>query len=87
MLFLMDIAMPRLDGAIKRRNGFASSQGQTHDSYCALTGWAATTGPAAPQEAGFDAHLTKPVNYDAIMTLLTNLSNSPTDAASHGLPN
>ena len=52
----------------------------------ALTGWGQQQDRRRTQEAGFDAHLTKPVNYDAIMTLLTNLTNPAAVAASQSLP-
>ena len=83
---LMDIAMPRLDGYQAAKRIRQQPWGK-HMILIALTGWGQQQDRRRTQEAGFDAHLTKPVNYDAIMTLLTNLANSPTDVVSHGLPN
>jgi len=83
---LMDIAMPRLDGYQAAKRIRQQPWGK-HMILIALTGWGQQQDRRRTQEAGFDAHLTKPVNYDAIMTLLTDLANSPTDVVSHGLPN
>ena len=82
---LMDIAMPRLDGYQAARRIRQQPWGKQM-ILIALTGWGQQQDRRRTQEAGFDAHLTKPVNYEAIMTLLTNLSNSPTDPVGHGLP-
>jgi len=82
----MDIAMPRVDGYQAAKRIRQQPWGK-HMILIALTGWGQQQDRRRTQEAGFDAHLTKPVNYDAIMTLLTDLANSPTDVVSHGLPN
>jgi CheY-like chemotaxis protein len=81
----MDIAMPRLDGYQAAQRIRQQPWGKQM-ILIALTGWGQQQDRRRTQEAGFDAHLTKPVNYEAIMTLLTNLSNSPTDPVGHGLP-
>jgi len=39
----------------------------------ALTGWGQQQDRQRTQDAGFDAHLTKPVNFSAIMELLARL--------------
>jgi CheY-like chemotaxis protein len=82
---LMDIAMPKLDGyeAAKQIRQQPWGKGMV---LIALTGWGQQQDRRRTQEAGFDAHLTKPVNYEAIMAVLANLSNSDPDTASHGLP-
>ena len=82
---LMDIAMPRLDGYQAAKRIRQQPWGK-HMILIALTGWGQQQDRRRTQEAGFDAHLTKPVNYDAIMTLLTNLTNSASVAASQSLP-
>jgi CheY-like chemotaxis protein len=81
----MDIAMPRLDGYQAAKRIRQQPWGK-HMILIALTGWGQQQDRRRTQEAGFDAHLTKPVNYDAIMTLLTNLTNSASVAASQSLP-
>jgi len=82
---LMDIAMPRLDGYEAARRIRMQPWGK-HMILIALTGWGQQQDRRRTLEAGFDAHLTKPVNYDAITTLLTNLINSTGVAASQSLP-
>jgi signal transduction histidine kinase/ActR/RegA family two-component response regulator len=83
---LMDIAMPRLDGYQAAKRIRQQPWGKQM-ILIALTGWGQQQDRRRTQEAGFDAHLTKPVNYEAIVTLLTNLANSSSDAVGHGLPN
>ena len=39
----------------------------------ALTGWGQESDRRRTREAGFDAHLVKPVNYDELLQLLTAL--------------
>jgi CheY-like chemotaxis protein len=51
----------------------------------ALTGWGQQQDRRRTQEAGFDAHLTKPVNYDAIMDLLKKLPSTTLTAANQQL--
>ncbi len=84
-IVLMDIAMPRLDGYQAAKQIRQQPWGKQM-ILIALTGWGQQQDRRRTQEAGFDAHLTKPVNYAAIMDLLSTLSNAPTVAASHGLP-
>lgn len=84
-IVLMDIAMPRLDGYQAAKRIRQQPWGKQM-ILIALTGWGQLQDRRRTQEAGFDAHLTKPVNYAAIMDLLSTLSNAPTDAAGHGLP-
>lgn len=85
-IVLMDIAMPRLDGYQAAKRIRQQPWGKQM-VLIALTGWGQQQDRRRTQEAGFDAHLTKPINYDTIMSVLANLSNSPNHAASHGLPN
>ena len=83
---LMDIAMPRLDGYQAAKRIRQQPWGKQM-ILIALTGWGQQQDRRRTQEAGFDAHLTKPVNYEAIITLLTNLASSSSDSADRGLPN
>jgi signal transduction histidine kinase/ActR/RegA family two-component response regulator len=82
---LMDIAMPKLDGYEAAKQIRQQPWGKEM-VLIALTGWGQQQDRRRTQDAGFDAHLTKPVNYEAIMTVLANLSNSASSTASHGLP-
>jgi len=84
-IVLMDIAMPKLDGYQAAQRIRQQPWGKQM-ILIALTGWGQPQDRRRTQEAGFDAHLTKPVNYDAIMTLLSNLSNPTVVTASQSLP-
>jgi len=82
---VLDIAMPKLDGYEAARKIREQPWGK-HMVLIALTGWGQQQDRRRTQEAGFDAHLTKPVNYEAIMELLANLPTHPIVEMSHGLP-
>ena len=66
---LLDIGMPRLDGyeVARRIRMLEGSQGIM---LVALTGWGQESDRRRAQEAGFDAHLTKPVDLDRLGQLL-----------------
>ena len=42
----------------------------------ALTGYGSQTDVASALDAGFDLHITKPVDFDALTAILARLSNS-----------
>jgi len=79
-ILVLDIAMPKLNGYEAARKIRAQPWGK-HMILIALTGWGQQQDRRRTQEAGFDAHLTKPVNYNAIMNLLAKFS-IPSDASS-----
>jgi CheY-like chemotaxis protein len=66
---LLDIGMPKLNGyevAAKIR-----AQPWGHElTLIALTGWGQSQDRRRASEAGFDHHLTKPVEFDAVLSLL-----------------
>jgi signal transduction histidine kinase/ActR/RegA family two-component response regulator len=66
---LLDIGMPRLNGydLARRLRGQAWGQGLV---LIALTGWGQEDDRRRTQEAGFDHHLVKPVDPDALQELL-----------------
>ncbi|MEA2659187.1 MAG: hypothetical protein QOF64_1783, partial [Candidatus Binatota bacterium] len=74
-VIVLDIAMPKLNGYEVARKIREQSWGEDM-VLIALTGWGQKQDRQRTQEAGFDAHLTKPVNYDAIMEILVKLSTS-----------
>src|SRR5262245_37003888 len=78
---VLDIAMPKLNGYEAARKIRAQPWGKQM-VLIALTGWGQKQDRRRTQDAGFDAHLTKPVNFTAIMDLLRKLSANSTGAAS-----
>jgi hypothetical protein len=67
MVFL-DLAMPGLDGYATRKR-FAEA-GLQQCYFVAMTGFGNADDKRRTREAGFDAHLTKPVELDALVHLL-----------------
>ncbi|MGZ8488774.1 MAG: hybrid sensor histidine kinase/response regulator, partial [Candidatus Binatia bacterium] len=84
-IILMDLAMPRLDG-YQAANRIRQQPWGKSMILIALTGWGQQQDRRRTQEAGFDAHLTKPVNYGAIVSLLTRLTPPAATSESHALP-
>jgi PAS domain S-box-containing protein len=76
---VLDIAMPKLNGYEAARKIREQPWGKQM-ILIALTGWGQQQDRRRTQDAGFDAHLTKPVNYSAIMNLLAKLPVPPTTA-------
>jgi CheY-like chemotaxis protein len=66
---LLDIGMPRLNGydLARRLRGQAWGRGMV---LIALTGWGQEDDRRRTREAGFDRHLVKPVDPDALQELL-----------------
>jgi CheY-like chemotaxis protein len=69
---VLDIGMPELNGfelaAAIRREPWAR-----HTRLIALTGWGKDQDKQQAMEAGFDEHLTKPVNPEKLKALLSTL--------------
>jgi len=66
---LLDLGMPRLNGfeACRRIRAEAWAEDAL---LVAVTGWGQDADRQRSREAGFDAHLVKPVNYDELEDLL-----------------
>jgi signal transduction histidine kinase/CheY-like chemotaxis protein len=79
-IVVLDIAMPKLNGYETARKIREQPWGKNL-ILIALTGWGQPEDRQRTQAAGFDAHLTKPVNYDGIMEILAKLSAGPTRTA------
>ena len=72
---LLDIGLPKLNGygACRKIREQPSGKGIV---LIALTGWGQDEDRGKSQAAGFDAHMVKPVDYDALMKLLAELRPS-----------
>ncbi len=73
---LLDIGMPRLNGydACRRIRAEGWGSGMV---LIALTGWGQEEDRSRSAEAGFDGHLTKPVDLTALLQLLNSRSKMP----------
>jgi CheY-like chemotaxis protein len=79
-VILMDIGMPRF-------NGFQAAQRIRAQPWAdrvvliAITGWARDEDKRCSKEAGFDAHLTKPIDLELLFRLLSAMNQPPSAAA------
>ena len=80
-LVLLDIGLPKLGGYDVARRIRETSFGK-EVTLVAVTGWGQETDRDRAEEAGFDRHLTKPMNLETLKDLLENLV--PPDAALEG---
>ncbi|HLA10589.1 MAG TPA: PAS domain S-box protein [Pyrinomonadaceae bacterium] len=71
---LLDIGLPKLSGHDVCRRVRQQTWGKDI-VVIALTGWGQEEDRRMSQEAGFDGHLVKPVNYDELLELLGSLPN------------
>jgi CheY-like chemotaxis protein len=69
---LMDITMPNMNGYEAARRLRAESWGRSV-VLIALTGWGRKTDIEAAASAGFDGHLLKPVEAEALLQLIAEL--------------
>jgi PAS domain S-box-containing protein len=67
---LMDIGMPKLDGYGAARR-IRSQEWGRKPLLVALTGWGQDDARALTQAAGFDVHMVKPVDFDALSELMS----------------
>jgi signal transduction histidine kinase len=79
---LLDIGLPHLDGYEVARRIRQQAWGQ-HMVLAAVTGWGQDSDRQRSQEAGFDHHLVKPVDPEALRTLLA--TKRPIDASDAGV--
>ena len=73
---LMDISMPHMDGYEAARRLRCESWGKDV-VLIALTGWGRQGDIDAARAAGFDGHLLKPVDADALIELISSLQQAP----------
>jgi CheY-like chemotaxis protein/anti-sigma regulatory factor (Ser/Thr protein kinase) len=81
-LVLLDIGLPRMNGYEVCRRLRQEPWGRAM-TIVALTGWGQDEDRNRSKEAGFDVHMVKPVDFDALLQLLASLP-SMTDAQSRG---
>jgi signal transduction histidine kinase len=77
---LLDIGMPKLDGYEVARRIRAEPWGKA-TILIALTGWGQDEDRRRSREVGFDSHLVKPLDPEALSTLLARLPRPATAAA------
>lgn len=73
-IVLLDIGLPRMDGHEVCRHVREQPWGKDI-VMIALTGWGQEDDRRKSQEAGFNGHLVKPVDYDKLLELLGSLTN------------
>jgi PAS domain S-box-containing protein len=71
---LLDIGLPRLSGHEVCRRVREQPWGKDI-VFIALTGWGQEDDRRKSEEAGFNGHLVKPVDYDQLLQLLSTLTN------------
>ncbi|MGH9767906.1 MAG: ATP-binding protein, partial [Blastocatellia bacterium] len=69
---LLDIGLPRMNGYEVARL-LRKLPGGREMTLIALTGYGQVEDKQRSREAGFDHHLTKPVNYDTLMSLINSM--------------
>jgi CheY-like chemotaxis protein len=74
-VIILDIGLPGLNGyEVARR--IRAMPGHERVVLVALTGWGQDDDRRRTEEAGFDHHLVKPVDFDALKRLLAGLPRS-----------
>ena len=76
-IVLLDIGLPKLDGHEVCRRVRQKPWGKDI-VIIALTGWGQDDDRRKSQEAGFNGHLVKPVDYDKLLELLASLTDGST---------
>ncbi|MEN0037932.1 MAG: response regulator [Cellvibrio sp.] len=75
-IVFLDIGMPDMDG-YQTASAMRKVEGLRDTKLVALTGWGAEEDKCKSHEAGFDNHLTKPAQLEAIEALITTLGAVP----------
>ncbi len=78
-VILLDVGLPRMDGYEVAR-AIRSSPGNRVPLLIAITGYGAPEDRSRALEAGFDAHVTKPVEYSTLAALLAPASAPTPDS-------
>jgi signal transduction histidine kinase len=83
-IILLDIGMPKLDGYEVARRIRAEPWGKTA-VLIALTGWGQDEDRRRSREVGFDSHLVKPLDPEALSALLARLPRAAKVAEAHSV--
>jgi signal transduction histidine kinase/ActR/RegA family two-component response regulator len=75
-LILMDVGMPTLDG-LQAATRIRSMEWGASPVIVALTGWGQDADRKRSKDAGCDVHLVKPLDFDRLTVLLTQLAQAP----------
>jgi PAS domain S-box-containing protein len=75
-LILMDVGMPKLDG-LQAATQIRSMDWGASPMIVALTGWGQEADRKRSKEAGCDEHLVKPLDFERLTVLLTQLVQAP----------
>jgi CheY-like chemotaxis protein len=75
-LILMDVGMPTLDG-LQAATRIRSLEWGANPVIVALTGWGQDADRKRSKDAGCDVHLVKPLDFDRLTVLLTQLAQAP----------
>ena len=78
---LLDIGLPKMNG-YDVCGEIRKARSRNKPVIVALTGWGQDEDRKRSTQAGFDAHVIKPVDYRALEELINSLWNQ----ANHGLP-
>lgn len=86
-VLLLDIGLPDIDG-YELAQCFRALPQTAHATLIALTGYGQHSDRARSVAAGFDHHLTKPVDVATLLRLLANVSERPSGHGErrHGIP-
>jgi two-component system CheB/CheR fusion protein len=77
---ILDVGLPEMDGFELARR-IRKTRGAGEICLIALTGYGQPSDHAIGVEAGFDAHLVKPVQAEQLLALMTNLRLAPASRA------
>lgn len=80
---LLDLGMPKLNGYETARRMREQPSGR-HIALVALTGWGQPSDRDSSRQAGFDAHLVKPIASEELFETLNRLGRGPTPSPVSG---
>jgi signal transduction histidine kinase/CheY-like chemotaxis protein len=84
-VILLDIGLPKLNGYDACR-AIRKLRGDNQPVVFALTGWGQEEDRRRSKEAGFDSHIVKPVDYQALVAMLESLSSGRNAGITSDIP-